>query len=254
MALFEMHYKSDALKMGVSVNVILPEYLTTKGEKFKTLYLLHGLSDDHTGWTRYSSIERYARDHGIAVVMPAVARSWYSDTAYGANYFTFVTEELPEVCRGYFKGMSDAREDNFVGGLSMGGYGALKVALTYPEKFCGCISLSGALDITRKGRPYILEEWQGNFGFDIESAEALEGSDNDLFALVRKDINEGKKLPEIYLWCGTEDSLIAINRKFNAYLDELGVDHIYTESEGNHSWKWWDKHIELGIENFFPKN
>lgn len=249
-----MNYCSKALGMNTTVNVILPDCGDTPDKSFKTLYLLHGLKGDHTSWMRSSSIERYATAHGIAVVMPSVARSWYADTAYGAKYFTFVSEELPAVCQGYFKGMSAAREDNFVGGLSMGGYGALKAALTFPEKYCGCISLSGSLDITRKGRSYSLDEWRGNFGFDLESAAQLEGSDNDLFELARKNAKEGKILPKIFMWCGTEDKLMDVNREYSKLLSDLGAEHIYTESEGNHSWKWWDLHIQSALEYLFPKD
>ena len=109
-----MKYHSDALRIGVSVNVILPEQAKTaigidsKAENtYKTLYLLHGLSDDHSIWMRRTSIERYATECGIAVVMPAVTRSWYTDTADNAAYFTFVAEELPRVCRGFFRGISE---------------------------------------------------------------------------------------------------------------------------------------------------
>ena len=126
MAFLELHYHSDALRIGVTVNVILPEKAKTLigmnadgADTYKTLYLFHGLSDDHSIWMRRTSIERYAADYGIAVVMPSVNRSWYTDTVYGAKYFTFVTEELPRVCRSYFRGMSDKREDNMVAGLSM---------------------------------------------------------------------------------------------------------------------------------------
>jgi S-formylglutathione hydrolase FrmB len=254
MAHFEMQYASRALGMEVSVKVILPEFLKTGGASYKTLYLLHGLSGDHTSWTRYTAIERYAREQDIAVVMPAVGRSWYADTAYGAKYFTFVAEELPAACRGFFKGISDRREDTFVGGLSMGGYGALKLAMTYPERYGGCIALSGSLDVTRRGRPYSLEEWRGNFGYEIESAEALEGGDNDLFALAARNAAEGREFPALYLWCGTEDTLLAVNRRYSAHLTALGVPHVYTESEGDHSWRWWDHHIDLALRHFFaPK-
>lgn len=249
MALLEMNYYSDALKMTTTVNVLLPE----KPKKapgagapegtYKTLYLYHGLTGDHTAWLRKSCIERYAAEYGIAVVMPEVGRSWYTDTRYGANYFTFVTEELPQVCRSYFKGMSDRREDNLVAGLSMGGYGAVKAALCCPEKFFGCASLSGSLDISRKGRPTILEEWQGIFNFDLEAPAELEDSEHDLFAIARKNHAEGKPFPKLYLWCGTEDSLITVNRNFDKLLQELGVAHVYEESQGDHSWKWWDMHI-----------
>ena len=250
MAFLEMNCRSEALNLQVTFNVILPERKRNQGtgapeEGYKTLWLLHGLSGNRNDWMRFSSIERYAREHGIAVVMPEVGRSWYADTAYQAGYFTFITQELPAICRSYFKGMSDKREDNLIAGLSMGGYGALKAALTYPDRYCGCAALSGALDITRKNRPYILEEWQGNFGFGLESALELENGDNDLFALADK--LKAEEFPKLYLWCGTEDSLLPINQKFHGMLEARGIAHAYAESEGDHSWKWWDLHIQDGL-------
>lgn len=250
MAFIELHYYSKALQQQVTVNVLLPELSKADTDgvvppaPWKCLYLLHGLSGDHSVWMRRSSIERYAQKHGIAVIMPGVGRSWYADTAYGANYFTFVTKELPEVCRGYFPGISSKREDTLVAGLSMGGYGAVKAALSCPEVFGGCASLSGSLDITRKNRPYSLEEWRGNFAFDLPDAAALEGSCHDLFALARKNAAEGRPFPKLYLWCGTEDTLITVNRQYRDLLTELHIDHIYKESEGNHTWPWWDLHIQ----------
>ena len=135
MAFLELNYYSESLRRRVTVNVLLPE-IDKKAdgvgapdcESYKTLYLFHGLTGNRSDWIRKSSIERYAEKYKIAVVMPEVGRSWYTDTAYGENNFTFVTEELPKVCRSYFKGMSSKREDNFVAGLSMGGYGAVKAA------------------------------------------------------------------------------------------------------------------------------
>ena len=238
MAFFEMRFHSESLGQGVSVNVLLPE--ETGGEKFKTLWLLHGRSDDHTSWMRNTSVERYAKEYGLAVVMPCADRSWYTDTAYGAKYFTYITKELPEKMALWFRGYSDAKEDNLIIGLSMGGYGALKASLTYPEKYGFCGSLSGALDITRKNRPYNLEEWRAIFGFDLQSAAELEGSKHDLFALA----GEGKKLPYIYMWCGTEDRLININEQFSAHLSNLGIAHTFQRCEGRHVWKYWDIHLQ----------
>ncbi len=260
MAFLEFNYYSKALAKRVTVNVILPE-VNKKVEgiglgdvaEYKTLYLFHGLSQNHTDWMRKSSIERYAEIYRIAVVMPNVDRSWYTDTAYGANYFTFVSEELPTVCRGYFKGMSDKRENNYVAGLSMGGYGALKVALTYPERFAGCASLSGALDITRKNRPLNMPEWKSIFDFNMESALELEGSKHDIYALARKNHDAGVEFPKMYIWCGTEDSpqLFKNNQDFHRLLDELEIEHYYEESEGDHSWKWWDLHIQDALRFLF---
>ena len=249
MAFFEMHYYSKVLQQQICLNVLLPEVPKAAEEAgrpeapYKTLYLLHGLSQDHTGWLRHSSIERLATKLGIAVIMPNVGRSWYTDMAAGANYFTFVAKELPQVCRSYFQGMSHRREDTLVAGLSMGGYGALKLALSCPETFGGCASLSGSLDITRKNRPYRLEEWRAIFGFDLESAAQLEGTCHDLYALTRKNHREGLPFPKLYLWCGTEDSLLTVNRNYRDLLTELEIPHTYEESEGDHSWPWWDLHI-----------
>ena len=250
MAFFEMHYYSHTLQMQVELNVVIPD---GKSEGYKTLYLLHGLSDDHSMWTRQTSIERYANARGIAVVMPAVARSWYSNTAYGARYFNFVALELPRVCRSFFKGMSDRREDNMVAGLSMGGYGALKIALTYPEAFGGCASLSGAVDIVNRNVPIDIEEWQGNFGFDFAENSSLAGTKNDIFHLTKKAVESGEPMPALYLWCGDRDFLLDANRRYNDLLCELGVDYLYEESEGDHSWKWWDLHIQSALDHLLKK-
>ena len=170
-------------------------------------------------------------------------------------YFTFVSEELPQVVRGYFKGMSDKKEDNYVGGLSMGGYGAVKLALTYPEKFGGFISLSGALDITRKNRTINFPEWKSIFNFEMESPLELEGSEHDVYALARRNHSEKKEFPKMYIWCGTEDSpgILQNNRDFHELMNELNVKHYYSESEGDHSWKWWDLHIQDGLKYMFGK-
>lgn len=254
MAFLEMTYNSKALKMEVPVNVILPEKKMSDPSSgapdqlpYKTLYLYHGLGGNHTEWIRNSNIERYAAKYGIAVVMPEVGRSWYTDTAYTAAYFTFVTKELPDVCRSYFNGMSQRREDNLVAGLSMGGYGAVKAALACPDRFCACASLSGALDITRRGRPYILEEFKSIFSFDLETPLELENSEHDIFALARNNRAAGIPFPKLYLWCGTEDKLIDMNRRFHSLLDSLEIEHRYEESEGKHNWGCWDRQIQIAL-------
>lgn len=240
----EMKFKSSELKKSVQVNAIIPE----GRETYKTLWLLHGLTDDHTAWARYTSVERYARDRGIAVVMPNADRSWYTNTAYGANYFNFIADELPALCRRVFKGMSERREDNIVGGLSMGGYGALKLSLSRPEQYSGCICLSGAFDITRKGRFCPIDEWKSIFGFDLETPLSLERSEHDVFFLAENRKKAGGLFPKLYMWCGTDDSLLGVNRDLDRYLTELGVAHAFEESEGDHSWKWWDAHLQDGLK------
>lgn len=256
MAFFEMHYSSRTLAMQVAVNVIIPDRKSAYGEEdkpYKTLYLLHGLSDDCTTWMRRTSIERYATEHGIAVVMPSVTRSWYTDTAYGAKYFSFVAKELPELCRSYFKGMSDAREDNLIAGLSMGGYGALKAALTYPERFGACASLSGAMGFPHHSSRPMNAEWKGNFGFEMENFSEIAGGANDVHFLAKEAVEKRVEMPKIYLWCGTEDFLLNDNRAYRDLLESLEIKHLYEESEGDHSWKWWDLHIQSALNYMLDK-
>lgn len=245
MIYLQMHLHSKTLKKSVELNVLLPQNIN--GESYKTLWLLHGLTDDHTAWMRFSSIERYAEQAGIAVVMPNADRSWYTNTAYDAKYKTFITHELPDLLRSHFKGMSDKREDNIIGGLSMGGYGAVKLALLHPEKYGACISLSGSFDITRKNRPVNINEWRSIFGFETESPDELGGGEHDLFAIAERFAESGATTPKMYMWCGTEDHLIDLNHRFHEHLNTLGIDHKYEYSEGNHSWKWWDMHIQSGL-------
>ncbi|MFD0818010.1 alpha/beta hydrolase, partial [Micromonospora zhanjiangensis] len=154
MALMRCDFFSETLGLNTSMTVLLPQRTATQiGMSGATrdgdppvLYLLHGLSDDDTIWLRRTSIERYVAPLGLAVVMPQVARSFYTDEANGNRYWTFLSEELPELCRSFFR-LSDRREDTFVAGLSMGGYGALRWALRAPHRFAAAASLSGALDL-----------------------------------------------------------------------------------------------------------
>src|SRR3954453_18764775 len=141
MALLRVDWFSEVLEVGTSTVVLLPQQTaaqigvessgTVAAQGFPTLYLLHGLSDDATAWTRYTSIERYATAAGLAVVMPQVGRSFYTDGANAGRWWTHVSQEVPRVMREFFR-LSDRREDTFVAGLSMGGYGALKWALQQP--------------------------------------------------------------------------------------------------------------------------
>ncbi len=256
MALLHVNFHSDVLQMAVSADVILPQAPTTqigmggKREKvFPTLYLLHGLSDDHSIWQRRTSIERYASRYGIAVVMPNGERSWYTDMAHGGSFFTYIAEELPRICRSFFNGMSDAREYNYIAGLSMGGYGALKLAMAYPERFAGAASFSGAIDVKR----YIAEEgYIGRRGWgDVFGDTDITGTVNDVYGTAQKQISAGTTLPAIYLSCGTEDALLPATQKMHALLETAEIPHAYREAPGNHNWDFWDDEIQRALAYFF---
>ncbi|MBI5833204.1 MAG: esterase family protein [Armatimonadetes bacterium] len=250
MALLHVDFFSESLGLSCNMDVILPQPTTrqigldgaTTAGPYKTLYLLHGMSDDHTIWQRRTSIERYVSTLPLAVVMPAVSRSMYCDMAHGLRYWTFVADELPALCRSWFP-LSAAREDNFVAGLSMGGYGAFKLALARPTQFAAAASLSGALDVATR-----LGEAEGDWRREMENVygdlTTVAGSDNDLLALLDKLAASEQPRPRLFQWCGTEDFLYEHNHSFLTRAAQAGVAVDYTEGPGGHTWDKWDEQIQ----------
>lgn len=241
MALLHVDFFSRVLGMCVQMDVILPQEtkgqigMTGKGARnYPTLYLLHGLSDDHTIWQRRTSIERYVSNMGMAVVMPSAARCWYTDSPSG-KYFSYVADELPEICREFFPNMSSAREDTYIAGLSMGGYGAFKIGMSRPERFSMAAALSGVMDVTLYCEK---PEHRHIFG------DTIRGTKNDLFTLATTLAESGKPKPELFQWCGTEDALYPCNVQMRDRLRELGYSLTYSESHGIHSWDCWDVQIQ----------
>jgi S-formylglutathione hydrolase FrmB len=246
MALIQCQFYSEVLNLSTSMTVILPQQTTTQigmqnkktADKHQTLYLLHGLSDDDTIWTRRTSIERYVAPLGLAVIMPQVHHSFYTDMVYGNKYWTFLTEELPSIARSFFP-LSDAREDNFVAGLSMGGYGAFKWALNRPDQFSAAASLSGAVDIVSR----IKNSDKDRVMHLVYGEEDVSGTENDIFSLIEKtQMNEQK--PLLYQCCGTEDFLYEDNIRFKEFCEKTNY-HLTTDfGTGEHEWGYWDKTIQ----------
>jgi putative tributyrin esterase len=201
------------------------------------LYLLHGLSDDCTIWERRTAIERYATEKGIAVVMPEVRRSFYSDEEVGEDYWTFVAEELPQLVASTFQ-VSTAREDTFVAGLSMGGFGAFKLALNHPDRFAAAASLSGAIDLLSMD----LGARDVSLRPRIWGDRDLAGTADDLIGLV--GTADPGALPALFLDCGTEDGLIEQNQRFIAAAEEHSVDLTSRLRPGAHTWDFWDRGIQ----------
>lgn len=240
MACLSWTFHSPSLRMATHAFVVLPEY---PAQPQNTLILLHGLSGACDTWNRRTSIERYAQKHNLAVIMPEVQRSWYTDMVYGLPYFTFITDELPRLAANTLRVPVDPAH-LYVGGLSMGGYGALKCALRAGDVFSRGASLSGAADI-RQLPPG--GYWEDVFG----PREQIPGSFNDLFAAAEALPPENR--PPLYMWCGTEDSLLPGNRALRDHLLALGYDLTYAESAGNHAWQWWDLHIQDVLRWLFPQ-
>lgn len=246
MAFLQCSFHSDVLGMGCQMNVIVPQIAKTeigitsaksKRKKYKLLYLLHGCSDDHTIWGRRTSIERYVAGQDLVVVMPCVHRSYYTDMKGGGKYWTFISAELPAIVEDMFP-VSTKREDTFVAGLSMGGYGTLKLLFNQPERFAGGAALSAVtyMDIIRGWRP---DEWRQIFGTPKQFA----GTINDLETAAAKLAKSGVAVPKIFQCCGTEDFLYQDNLKFRDYLKSLKLAAEYREYPGEHNWYFWDAHI-----------
>jgi len=247
MASLRCDFFSEELALSTSMTVILPQ--ATRGQigmagrgsaaGAPVLYLLHGLSDDDTTWSRRTSIERYAVEKGIAVVMPRVERSFYADEVHGGRYWTFLSRELPAVVADLFR-VSTAREDTFVAGLSMGGYGAFRWALREPWRFAAAASLSGVLDLAA------LADDDDELLRRVFGDAPVRSSDADLLALIERA--NPAELPALYLACGDDDELLAHNETFLAAAERAGVRVDATLDAGAHEWGYWDRHIERVLD------
>ena len=244
--------KSAVLRKMVHLNVILPDEKLPESGKFPVVWLFHGLSDDDSCWNNLTSVSRYARELGFAVVMPDGGRSFYADMACGPKYWSFISSELMTVCRNLFP-LSDRREENFVAGLSMGGYGALKLALNHPERFAGCAAFSAVADIREWINDIAVRDAELNLEMKMifADSDAVSSSGSDLFELVEKLAGEKADLPAIFHACGSEDFLISANRRFRDHMEKMGVEkYTYLEEPGVHNWEFWDRNISRAL-NFF---
>lgn len=249
MAFFKIEYNSKVLGMEWQVNVIYPDAFELAADEvddqdIPVLYLLHGMGGNENSWQKRTAIERLLRHTNLIVVMPSTDLGWYTDTAYGLPYFTALAEELPQVLHRFFPNMSQKREKTFIAGVSMGGYGAYKMALA-TDKFSHAGAFSGALNLNASDlidkspeqRPY----WQGIFG-DLDNSKALE--EHYLTTLAQKS----DKPTKFYAWCGYEDFLYQANEVGIAELRKYGLDIDYRNDHGTHDWYYWEKQLEAFLE------
>ena len=243
MAFGEFHYFSAALGEATACNVIFPEETEQPGP-YPVFYLLHGLSDNHTNWQRRTSIERYVQTLPLIVVMPDGGRGFYANAHQGDRYEDAIIQD----CIGFVDRTfhSDARrEKRSIGGLSMGGYGAIKLALQYPDLFVSANGHSGAYGFGHA-------QWRGEEPeFRRIIGPQQTGGPLDLYKIAAdanaNAKNSGTELPALRIDCGSSDFLIEQNREFHAYLNELDIEHGYEEFPGAHDWAYWDKHVQSAI-------
>lgn len=259
MALLQVNFLSQSLFRTVPLQVILPvdrmNYLgTTIGEvkPFKTLYLLHGLLGNYTDWISGTRIQRWAEEKNLAVVMPSGDNGFYVDRPASKNmYGEFIGQELVDITRRMFP-LSGKREDTFIAGLSMGGFGAIRNGLKYHETFGAIIGLSSAV--------HIFEEMENIEESYIDLLESCFGNIKDealgdknprvLVEGISEKIKQGKdiKFPKIYMACGTEDHLIDANRTLRDFFIDKGIDLTYVEGPGKHDWNYWDEYIKKALD------
>jgi len=264
MALLQVNFYSRVLDRGVCASVILPEKKQGVGveesplrvnpavwdgeTELKTLYLLHGWSDDHTIWCRRTSIERYAAGKNLAIIMPSVGNSFYTDEVNGYDYWRFMTEDLPAAMESFFK-LSGRREDTYAAGLSMGGYGALKLGLRCPDRFCKVASLSGVLDLEKMFQRKTPEEnsfLRRVFG-DDKHPQARE--EDDILYLAKALNASGAQKPEIYLSCGDKDELYDDYLSGCKLFSQLGYSlTTHTAVNEDHCWRLWDQEIQRVLD------
>jgi S-formylglutathione hydrolase FrmB len=225
----------------------------------RSIYLLHGYSGSHVDWLRGSKIEQLAQMHRIAVFCPSGENSFYiDDKARGALYEQLICRELIEYTRRVFP-ISKERKDTSIGGLSMGGYGAIRNGLKNNDVFGNIAAFSSALitdglaqmpeqagDMPEGDSPAGMMS-PSYFKHTFGKPGNIMGSDVDPKALAKKLVDTGAERPNLYMACGAEDFLIESNRSLHNYLAEIGYEHLYTEGTGTHSWLYWDEHIEKAL-------
>jgi putative tributyrin esterase len=259
MAMMQISFFSASLKREVTFNALLPLEQPESRDKeqepvkpLKSLYLLHGYCGSHTDWISFSRIKELSDRYRIAVFMPAGENRFYlDDEETEMNMGDYVGRELVAFTRRMFP-LSRSREDTFIGGLSMGGYGALRNGLYYAETFGRIIALSSAL-ITYHVAGMKPGHHNGIAGYGYYRSvfgdlDQVLGSDKDPEALIHRLKADGSSLPDIYIACGTEDFLLDVNQRFQRFLLSEGVKHTYKETPGAHTWDFWNEKISDALE------
>ncbi len=251
MASFTLSLKSDALGGQTSVSVVLPVFEDMEseiraGERFQTLWLLHGGGGDHTDYLRKTAIEHWAVRHKLAVVMPEVGNSFYNDLPDGPQCYAYVVDELPRLLRKHFP-LSDLREDNFIAGLSMGGFGAAKCAFNHPERYAAVALMStGPVGPHQLARLFPQDD--ARFERTFGKMDAIPGTANDVWHVLEQAMAAKVALPRIYDCCGTEDFAYEHFQAFRTFAEGIGVPVTYAEWPGTHSWDFWNEALPRIID------
>lgn len=262
MALVQLNFFSYILGMDSSINVLLPEkrnkrHIPNPDKKYPVLYLLHGHSDDQSAFIRKSNIEMLVRDHDLIVVMPNAHRGFYTNAKFGHNYYDYFVKELPVIVSNFFPA-SSKREDNYIAGISMGGYGAMKIALNNPQNYkaVGCLSAPlsplETLDLFKEKPMFTVSNFEQNVLNIFGSNEEFEGSINDVYSVTKELEQKDIEKPIIYHTCGTEDVLYDFNIEYKSFIQNNThtFDYTFEERKGEHNWEFWNKQLPVMLKKF----
>ena len=246
-----VQFASKLVGKTLPYNVLLPldyNQPQAKTYRYPVLYLLHGLTGHYTNWLEHTHLADYVAAYQVIIVMPEGNNGWYTDgaTVPTDKYESYILQELIPDVEKRFRA-STAREGRAIGGLSMGGYGALKFGVKHPEMFVFAASMSGALDAASwteadlKGLEFIWRTLLPVYG----AADSETRAANDLGKLYRElPATRIGALPFVYVDCGTEDTLLQTNRSFVDILVKQKIPHEYRQLPGNHSWTYWDAQVQ----------
>jgi S-formylglutathione hydrolase FrmB len=259
MAVMDIRFYSEILDRTVSFKAIIPGDNRVDEKKanpkefsrnIKTLYLLHGKEGDSSDYLYRTDILTIAMKYNLAVIMPSGENSWYVDKEqYSSRFKEFIGKELVEYVQSTFH-LSKAKNDNFIGGLSMGGYGAICTGLTYYNTFSKIVGLSSALiiDDISSEKPLRGAEDLHDFEYIFDSLENLKKSDKNPEVIIRNNELLNMESPKIFLCIGKDDFLYNCNQRFVKFLKGTNIDFIYKESEGIHNWDFWNEWLEPSIK------
>lgn len=271
MAIIRMNFESQYLKSNHEIAVIMPDRppmtdakeFYANGRKYKVLWLLHGTFGDYSDWIRRTNIELYACEKDLVVVLPSALNSNYSNwdnAMIGFSMYDYFTEELMPLIYNWLP-VSDRREDNFIAGLSMGGRGAIKFAVNYPERFAAAAILSAAVE-----NFHTLDEayFSSTDGFGkrilgmIENTggmEAFLNSNENVWDIIDRLSGTGI-LPRLMFACGTADEVVYRKMQiFKQHAHEIGLDAEFWECDGfRHEWRFWDLAIQHALDFFGLKD
>src|SRR5215207_3939014 len=232
---------SAALGREMKYRVLLPNGYDTSPKRYPVLYLLHGLGGNYTDWTMRTNLAEYSRSFALIIVMPDGENSWYTNTLDGASKFEdYITTDLPADVVKKFRTVN-SRYGRSIAGLSMGGYGALKLALKRPAQFAVIGAFSGAFSITQDLETKLGATEAAGVKAIFGGPDSQARKDNDVFILASAMKSAGA--PYVYVDCGTADGLLATNRDVAQAIHKSGVAYEYHEVAGAHTWDYWDRRI-----------